>query len=112
MLPKSAEDVSAAVKALVQLHEDGRSCQFAVRSGGHTSWAGASNIQPGALIDLRSINAVELAADKSTVSVGVGAVWGDVYKALDPHGLSMNGGRASSVGEYRVLTNEKIGSGR
>lgn len=92
--------MSAAVKSLVQLQEDGTSCQFAVRSGGHTSWAGASNIQFGVVIDLGSLKAVELAADKSTVSVGVGAIWGDVYKALEPHGLSVNGGRASTVGEF------------
>ncbi|KAL2281731.1 hypothetical protein FJTKL_11409 [Diaporthe vaccinii] len=98
VLPQSAEDVSAAVKSLVQLQEDGTSCQFAVRSGGHTSWAGASNIQSGVVIDLGSFKTVELAADKSTVSVGVGAIWGDVYKALEPHGLSVNGGRASTVG--------------
>nr|BDA39154.1 oxidoreductase [Diaporthe leptostromiformis] len=51
----------------------------------------------GAVIDLGSLGAVELAPDKSTVSVGVGATWGDVYEALDPHGLSVNGGRASTV---------------
>lgn len=75
------------------------SCQFAVRSGGHTSWAGASNIQSGVVIDLGSVKTIELAANKATVSVGVGAIWGDVYKALEPHGLSVNGGRASTVGE-------------
>jgi FAD/FMN-containing dehydrogenase len=99
VLPQSAEDVSSEMKSLVQLEDDDRTCQFAVRSGGHTSWAGASNIDFGAVIDLRSVNTIELAADKSTVSVGVGAVWGEVYKELEPHGLSVNGGRASTVGE-------------
>lgn len=100
VLAQSPEDVSAAVKSLVQLADDGKKCQFAVRSGGHTSWAGASNIDSGAVIDLRLIKSVELATDKSTVSVGVGAAWGDVYKALEPYGLSANGGRATTVGKF------------
>lgn len=97
--PGNVEDVSTAVKTLVQLHEQGQSCLFAIRSGGHTSWAGASNIQGGVVIDLRGLNAVKLSSDRETVEVGVGAHWGDVYEALDPLGLSVNGGRASTPGE-------------
>lgn len=96
---ENAEDVSAAVKALVQLHDRGEICPFAVRSGGHTSWPGASNIEGGAVIDMRLLNAVEVSVDRKTVVVGVGATWGDVYKVLDPLGLSVNGGRASTPGE-------------
>lgn len=101
--PQSTQDVSTAVKTLVQLHEQGQSCLFAIRSGGHTSWAGASNIQGGAVIDLRSINATQLSSDKETLEVGVGATWGDVYGFLDPLGLSVNGGRASTPGESLIL---------
>jgi FAD/FMN-containing dehydrogenase len=97
--PQNAQDVSTAVKTLVQLHEEGKPSLFAIRSGGHTSWAGASNIQGGAVIDLRSLNAVQLSSDKETIEVGVGASWGDVYEVLDPLGLSVNGGRASTPGE-------------
>lgn len=99
MSPGNAEDVSTAVKTLVQLHEQRQSCLFAIRSGGHTSWAGASNIQGGAVIDLRGLDAIKLSSDRETVEVGVGAHWGDVYEALDPLGLSVNGGRASTPGE-------------
>lgn len=95
------------MKTLVQLQDGGKNCQFAVRSGGHTSWAGASNIDSGAVIDLRSLKSVELAVDRSTVSVGVGATWGDVYKALEPYGLSVNGGRATTVGEYSMEKSRK-----
>lgn len=97
--PQNAQDVSTAVSTLVRLHEQGDTCLFAIRSGGHTAWAGASNIHGGAVIDLGLLNHVELSADKQTVSVGVGATWEDVYKALDPLGLSVNGGRASTPGE-------------
>lgn len=97
--PQNTQDVSTAVKTLVQLHEEGQSCLFAIRSGGHTSWAGASNIQGGPVIDLRSLNAIQLSSDKGEVEIGVGASWGDVYETLDPLGLSVNGGRASTPGE-------------
>ncbi|POS71935.1 oxidoreductase [Diaporthe helianthi] len=96
--PQNAQDVSAAVKELVQLHDQGQSFLFAIRSGGHTSWAGASNIQGGPVIDLRALDAIQLSSDKAQVEVGVGATWGDVYSALDPLGLSVNGGRASTPG--------------
>lgn len=97
--PENVQDVSSAVNALVQLHNRGETCLFAVRSGGHTSWPGASNTEGGAVIDLRLLNAVDVSADRKTVAVGVGATWGDVYEVLDPLGLSVNGGRASTPGE-------------
>lgn len=43
--PRSAEDVSTALKALVSAGH-----QFAVRSGGHTFWAGANNIANGVTV--------------------------------------------------------------
>jgi hypothetical protein len=98
VLPQTTSDVSAAVVAL-QKSEGGQRSLFAVRSGGHTAWAGAANIENGVVIDLRNLNSVELSANQSTVSVGVGASWDMVYALLDPLGLSVNGGRAAGVGE-------------
>lgn len=95
--PQTAEDVSATIKTLTS-HPD-RQCKFAVRSGGHASWAGASNIAGGVVIDIRGLNSVDVHPDTSTVSVGVGAEWDDVYAKLDPIGLSVNGGRCAGVGE-------------
>ncbi|TAQ84950.1 hypothetical protein B7494_g6728 [Chlorociboria aeruginascens] len=97
--PQSAEDVSATV---VSLQQEG--CSFAVRSGGHTDWAGAANIAGGVVVDLRALNAIELNADQSIVSVGVGASWDMVYAKLDPLGRSVNGGRAASVEGVGGLT--------
>lgn len=104
LLPQTTSDVSAAVVAL-QKSEDGL---FAVRSGGHTAWAGAANIENGVVIDLRNLNAIELSANQSTVSVGVGASWDMVYALLDPLGLSVNGGRAAGVGESAMQTKSTI----
>lgn len=91
--PQTVQDVSVTVDVLVKAKT-----KFAIRSGGHTSWAGASNIAGGVTIDLRPLNSIVLSADKSTVSVGVGASWDQVYAKLDPLGLSVAGGRAAGVG--------------
>lgn len=88
--------------SLQQQHGNEQLCSFAVRSGGHTPWAGAANSAGGVVIDLRSLNAIELDVDHSTVSVGVGASWDMVYTKLDPLGLSVNGARAASVGELEL----------
>ncbi|BCS13741.1 oxidoreductase, FAD-binding [Aspergillus luchuensis IFO 4308] len=107
--PHSAEDVSKVITSLITTasalpaHELAR-CQFAIRSGGHNSFAGVSNIQHGITIDLRALNTIKVQApsgdndDKQTVFVGAGATWGDVYAHLDPLGLSVAGGRAAQVG--------------
>ena len=77
---------------------------FAVRSGGHTGFAGAANINGGVTIDLRLLNSIELNDDKSIASVGPGATWGEVYAKLDPLGLGVAGGRAAQVGVGGLTT--------
>ncbi|KAI0168669.1 hypothetical protein BJ166DRAFT_611763 [Pestalotiopsis sp. NC0098] len=94
--PQTAQDVSAVVKTLTS--QPGERTQFAIRSGGYASWAGASNIAGGVVIDIRALNSIEINPDSSTVSVGAGASWDDVYAQLDPIGLSVNGGRSAEVG--------------
>lgn len=98
MFPQTSADVSTAVVEL-QKPPTGQRSPFAVRSGGHTSWAGAANIENGVVIDLRNLSGIALSEDKSTVSVGVGASWDMIYALLDPLSLSVNGGRAAGVGE-------------
>lgn len=94
--PQTTQDVSEAIGLLTKAKSP-----FAIRSGGHTSWAGASNIAGGIVIDLRPLNTIQLSTDKTTVSVGVGATWDLVYAKLDPLGLSVAGGRAAGVGEFK-----------
>ncbi|GLA33505.1 hypothetical protein AnigIFM63309_000332 [Aspergillus niger] len=87
--------------------------EFAIRSGGHNSFGGASNIHNGVTIDLRALNTIQVqeapiendkdesAQNKEaqhTVFVGAGVTWGEVYALLDPLGLSVAGGRAAQVG--------------
>lgn len=97
MFPETAEDVSEAVRILAK-HTASGSCEFAIRSGGHTSWAGASNIAGGVTLDLRRLNSIDLSEDGETVRVGSGATWDAVYRKLDPLGRSVAGGRVAGVG--------------
>lgn len=82
----------------------GRKCQFAVRSGGHTPWAGSATIQDGVDIDLSALNQVTPSKNKKTVSIGPGNRWIDVYLKLDALGLGVSGGRVSSVGVGGLVT--------
>ncbi|KAJ8456254.1 hypothetical protein ONZ45_g18790 [Pleurotus djamor] len=90
----NAEDVSEAVQIVKQ-----GNCTFSVRSVGNMPWAGAANIaSPGIAIDLRRIDGVSLSADKKVASLGPGGTWGAVYDTLDPHGVTVVGGRSNIVG--------------
>ncbi|KAI9035060.1 FAD-binding oxidoreductase [Aspergillus affinis] len=108
VFPDSAEDVSSVITSLVAtaafLPEDQQDgCHFAIRSGGHNFFGGASNIQHGVTIDLRALSNIRVQNppenDAShTVYIGAGATWGDVYGQLDPAGLAVAGGRAAQIG--------------
>ncbi|KAF2820323.1 FAD-binding domain-containing protein [Ophiobolus disseminans] len=73
-------------------------CPFAVKSGGHTAFSGASSIEGGITVDLVNLKQLELSADQKTLAVGPGNRWLDVYSFLTPHNLAVVGGRAASVG--------------
>jgi FAD/FMN-containing dehydrogenase len=73
-------------------------CKFAVKSGGHAAFAGASNIDDGVTIDLINLDQITVSADKKQTSVGPGNRWQDVYDKLTPMGLTVIGGRVSAIG--------------
>ncbi|KFY50447.1 hypothetical protein V495_00247 [Pseudogymnoascus sp. VKM F-4514 (FW-929)] len=104
----STRDVQEAVGILSTLslvgQYSGSGCQFAVRSGGHTPWAGSATIQDGVDIDLSALNHITPAEDKKTVSIGPGNRWNDVYLKLDALGLGVSGGRVASVGVGGLTT--------
>jgi hypothetical protein len=70
-------------------------CPFAVKSGGHAAFPGASNIEGGITVDLVDFKQQKLAADKKTVAIGPGNRWLDVYTYLTPYNLTVVGGRVS-----------------
>lgn len=106
--PGTPEDVSSTMHTVFSLNGiNGTSttaCKFAIRSGGHASFTGASNIQDGLTIDLRSLNSIQISQDKSQVTVGAGATWDDVYYKLYGMNLSANGPRSSGLGIGGVST--------
>ncbi|GME51113.1 FAD linked oxidase [Neofusicoccum parvum] len=97
--PTSAELMGAAVKALVEYNTP-----FAIRGGGHMAIPGAANINStGVLLSSANLNQLELSEDKSSVAVGPGNRWGDVFNYLEPYGLAVVGGRMSIVGVPGLL---------
>lgn len=91
--PRSASEVSAAVKALV-----GAGQVFAVRAGGHMNWAGSNNIDNGVTIDLGLLKDTSYDAVADTARIGPGAKWKDVYEELEKYGRVVAGGREAEVG--------------
>ncbi|KAK8016582.1 hypothetical protein PG993_014771, partial [Apiospora rasikravindrae] len=103
--PSNRDEVSLAIKELsIGSNSFPGRCNFAVRSGGHTAWAGAANIEAGIVIDLQKLSQVTISANKRTVEVGPGNRWGNVYSILDPHGLTVAGGRLATVGVGGLVT--------
>ncbi|KAH7013817.1 hypothetical protein EDB80DRAFT_710946 [Ilyonectria destructans] len=91
--PRSTKGVSKVMKILTS-----RNAPFTVKSGGHTAFAGGSNVADGVTIDLVYLNAITVSADRQTVSVGPGNRWINVSEALDPLKLAVVAGRVADVG--------------
>jgi FAD/FMN-containing dehydrogenase len=91
--PSSVVDVSVLV-LLSRLTQ----CPFAVKSGGHAAFKGASNIDGGITVSLEKLNDINISRDKKTVTIQPGNNWADVYTTLDASNLSVTGGRVSRVG--------------
>lgn len=73
-------------------------CPFALRSGGHAAFAGASSIEGGITVSLARFNEISLSKDRKVAAVGSGNVWGTVYEYLEPYDLTVIGGRLYDVG--------------
>lgn len=96
--PRSTANVSAIIKSLSELQ-----APFTVKAGGHTAFAGGSNIDQGVTIDLLHMTEIVVTNDSQTVSVGSGSRWIQVAEALDPLGLAVVGGRVADVGVAGLL---------
>ena len=87
----------AVADGLVELTR--RNAVFAVRSGGHSFNPGFSSTSRGVVINLRKVNAgVRYNATSGTAVIGPGDRWENVYRALEPHGVTVAGARAAPVG--------------
>jgi len=90
--PGVVEDVSIILQVLGSTRT-----AFAVKGGGHSTNVGFSSTT-GVQIAMTRFNEVTLSADSSTVDVGTGLVWDDVYSSLDGSGVNVVGGRVPGVG--------------
>ncbi|KIW74600.1 hypothetical protein Z517_11370 [Fonsecaea pedrosoi CBS 271.37] len=79
-------------------------CPFAVKSGGHAAFQGASNIEGGITVSLAALNTITVSKDKKTVAVGPGNTWNSVYTALAPSNLAVIGGRVAPIGVGGLTT--------
>ncbi|KAI9740320.1 MAG: hypothetical protein M1834_004899 [Cirrosporium novae-zelandiae] len=79
-------------------------CSFAVKSGGHAAFTGASNIQGGITIDMSKLSSISLSEDQRIACVGTGNTWYDVYTYLEPMNLSVVGGRVADIGVGGLTT--------
>ena len=91
--PNNAEEVAATLLVTSYFQ-----CPFAVKSGGHACFVGASNIQGGVTIDLVNLKQLQVSKDKTLTQVGAGNRWLDVYSQLDQQQLSVVGGRVADIG--------------
>ena len=65
--PETGKDVSASLLATKFFQ-----CPFAVKSGGHAAFQGASNIDGGLTIDLANLNMIQISSDNTLTQVGAG----------------------------------------
>lgn len=93
--PTAALEVSSLV-LIARLTQ----CPFAIKSGGHAAFPGASSIEGGITIDMVNMNQKKLSADKTFVAVGPGNRWKEVYDYLTTYNLAIVGGRVSYISTY------------
>lgn len=87
-----ADDVALAI-AFARRHD----LPLAVRGGAHNG-AGLGSCDDGVVIDLSLLKDIEVDAEKRTVTVGGGCVWGEVDQATNAFGLATPSGIISTTG--------------
>ncbi|KAF3032091.1 hypothetical protein E8E11_001310 [Didymella keratinophila] len=78
-------------------------CQFAVRSGGHSSIRGWNNIHNGVTIDLSRLNFTLFDEGSNLLSGGPGVHWQAVYEYAESQGIMIPEARLGEVGVGSLL---------
>ena len=80
---QTGEQLQAIVSTLIS-----KKIQFAIRGGGHAVAPNASNIDgQGVLVDMRNLTKISYDEKKTSLTIGAGLRWGEVYKFLAPYVL-------------------------
>ncbi|KAG7146524.1 Bifunctional solanapyrone synthase like protein [Verticillium longisporum] len=98
--PKNAQDVAKIVSVLGQ----NTTGDFAVRSGGHSHWAGGNNIDGGVTVDLGHLRATKYNTETGIASIEPASRWADAFLTLERSGVAVPGGRDGNVGIGGFLT--------
>ncbi|KAJ3780791.1 hypothetical protein GGU10DRAFT_278748 [Lentinula aff. detonsa] len=91
--PGSAQDVST----ILQILGNTRTKFAVIKSGGHNLNPKFSST-PGVQISMARFNQLQFDAQASTVEVGSGMIWDDVYEQLQAYNVSVVGARATGIG--------------
>lgn len=97
--PRNTEEVSRVIRVLAEA--DG---SVALRSGGHTQWAGSNDIHDGVTIDMGRMTEVTYDKETKLASIQPGLRWVDVYRKLLEYRVCVTGGREGNVGVAGFLT--------
>lgn len=97
--PRTTEQVSQVVKVLAKANGP-----LAIRSGGHTQWAGSNDVHEGITIDLGQMTEVTYDKQSKLASIQPGSRWANVYEELLKHQVCVAGGRDGNVGVGGFLT--------
>ncbi|KAJ8095785.1 hypothetical protein PM082_022892 [Marasmius tenuissimus] len=92
--PASSEDISPVLKFALSQSPP---LELAVKGGGANPYP-ASSSNGGLVLDLGLLNKVTVSPDKRSITVGGGALWGDVYAAADKAGVVVVGASVYLVG--------------
>ena len=96
--PTSTADVSLIVRTMREGQSAGSArFPYAVRSGGHTPFAGAANTNGGVTIGLRVMKSVNVSSNRTITSVGAGSIWENVWEKIQPMNLTVLGARVAGA---------------
>ncbi|KAK8064329.1 hypothetical protein PG994_006967 [Apiospora phragmitis] len=93
VLPQSAEDTAVIIQTLVR-----NDCSFGILGHGHGDFPASNSIKEGVTIDFGHMNQTTYDPTEKIASIGPGSSWQPVYENLEPHGVTVTGGRAGGVG--------------